>query len=169
MSTGTLGMDASPSNQCPFSLSRRQFRCLSSSYRDTMGRLGLSQCLTPSGVPYVTTRGGPLVGEELLLLQGIPAEDLLLTKETEKNLKDLAGNAMSTTVVGACMISALIVGQAAIGASQSKTSKATLLPSLVPRPLALSNGEIAVTRELAMYAENSLPMGPLGDDQSLAL
>jgi hypothetical protein len=45
-------------------------------------------------VPYVTNRGGPLVGEELLLLQGIPADDLLLTKESEDNLKDLAGNAM---------------------------------------------------------------------------
>jgi hypothetical protein len=31
-------------------------------------QLGLCQCLTPSGVPYVTNRGGPLVGEELLLL-----------------------------------------------------------------------------------------------------
>jgi hypothetical protein len=32
--------------------------------RDTMGKLGLCMCLTPSGVPYVTNRGGPLVGEE---------------------------------------------------------------------------------------------------------
>ena len=45
----------------------------------------------------MTSRGGPLVGEEVLLLQGIPAEDLLLTHETEDMLKDLAGNAMSTT------------------------------------------------------------------------
>ncbi|MGK3758092.1 MAG: hypothetical protein ACI8RD_010406 [Bacillariaceae sp.] len=69
--------------------------------RDTMGRFNLSQCLTPTGIPYVTNRGGPLVGEELLLLQGIPADDLMLTKESEKNLKDLSGNAMTTTVVGA--------------------------------------------------------------------
>ena len=65
-----------------------------------MGKLGLSQCLTPSGVNYVPRRGGPLVGEELLLLQGIPADDLLLTRESDKMLKDLAGNAMTTTVVG---------------------------------------------------------------------
>ena len=57
-----------------------------------MGRFNLSGCLTPTGIPYVTNRGGPLVGEELLLLQGIPADDLLLTKESEKNLKDLSGN-----------------------------------------------------------------------------
>jgi site-specific DNA-cytosine methylase len=56
-------------------------------HRDTMGVLGLSQCLTPTGVFYVANRGGPLVGEELLMLQGIPAEDLLLTKESEANLK----------------------------------------------------------------------------------
>ena len=43
--------------------------------------------LTPTGVPYVANRGGVLVGEELLMLQGIPAEDLLLTKESEANLK----------------------------------------------------------------------------------
>lgn len=29
------------------------------------GKLGLCQCLTPTGVPYVTNRGGPLVGEEV--------------------------------------------------------------------------------------------------------
>jgi len=93
--------------------------------RDTMGKLGLSQCLTPTGkynrnsirsrdvqnlalvshffsfirtgIMYVTHRGGPLIGDELLLLQGIPADDLIFTHETEDNLKDLAGNAMSTT------------------------------------------------------------------------
>lgn len=45
--------------------------------------------------------------EEMLLLQGIPANDLLLTKETEDNLKDLAGNAMSSTVVGCSILCAL--------------------------------------------------------------
>ena len=51
--------------------------------RDTLGRLGLCQCLTPTGVPFLSSRGGPLVGHELLMLQGIPADDLLFTKETE--------------------------------------------------------------------------------------
>lgn len=49
---------------------------------------------------FYSSSSGPLVGEELLLLQGIPADDLLLTRESDKQLKDLAGNAMSTTVVG---------------------------------------------------------------------
>jgi hypothetical protein len=43
------------------------------------------------GVPYITSCFRPMVGEELLALQGIPSDDLLLTKETEDQLKDLAG------------------------------------------------------------------------------
>ncbi len=60
-------------------------------------------------IPYVTNRGGPLIGIEALALQGIPADELLLTRETEDQLADLAGNAMSSTVVGVCLVSALIL------------------------------------------------------------
>ena len=73
------------------------------------GAAGICPCLTPSMVPFVTNRGGPLVGVEALSLQGIPVEDLLLTRESEGQMSDLAGNAMTTTVVGACMLSALIL------------------------------------------------------------
>ena len=72
------------------------------------GAAGICPCLTPSMVPFVTNRGGPLVGIEALSLQGIPVDDLLLTRESEGQMSDLAGNAMTTTVVGACMLSALI-------------------------------------------------------------
>ena len=73
------------------------------------GAAGICPCLTPSMVPFVTNRGGPLVGIEALSLQGIPVDDLLLTRESEGQMSDLAGNAMTTTVVGACMLSALLV------------------------------------------------------------
>ena len=73
------------------------------------GAAGICPCLTPSMVPFVTNRGGPLVGIEALSLQGIPVDDLLLTRESEGQMSDLAGNAMTTTVVGACMLSALMV------------------------------------------------------------
>jgi hypothetical protein len=43
-------------------------------------------------------------------MQGLPIDELLLTRESEENLKDLAGNAMSSTVVGSAIIAALIVG-----------------------------------------------------------
>ncbi|KAF3939398.1 hypothetical protein ABW19_dt0209882 [Dactylella cylindrospora] len=79
--------------------------------RDTEGKsTGITQCLTPTMIPFLTARGGPMTGYELLGLQGISASTLNLTKETEANLKDLAGNAMSSTVVGTAIISALIVG-----------------------------------------------------------
>jgi hypothetical protein len=62
-------------------------------------------------IPYITNRGGPMVGLEALSMQGLPVDKLLLTRETEDQLADLAGNAMSTTVVGACMLAALVTGK----------------------------------------------------------
>ena len=52
-----------------------------------------------------------MIGLEALSMQGLPVDKLLLTRETEDQLADLAGNAMSTTVVGACMLAALVVGR----------------------------------------------------------
>jgi hypothetical protein len=72
-------------------------------------RVGISPCLTPSMIPYITNRGGPMVGLEALHLQGLPIDELLLTRETEDNLSDLAGNAMSTTVVGTSILVALVL------------------------------------------------------------
>jgi hypothetical protein len=74
-------------------------------------KLGLCMCLTPSMIPYITNRGGPMVGLEALSMQGLPIDELLLTRETEDQLADLAGNAMSTTVVGACILAALVVSK----------------------------------------------------------
>jgi hypothetical protein len=62
-------------------------------------------------IPYITNRGGPMVGLEALSMQGLPVDKLLLTRETEDQLADLAGNAMSTTVVGACILAALVTGK----------------------------------------------------------
>lgn len=73
------------------------------------GKTGLAPCLTPNMIPFITTRGGPATGREALALQGIPVRELLLTSESEDQLADLAGNAMSSTVVGAAMLAALMV------------------------------------------------------------
>jgi len=73
-------------------------------------RYAICPCLTPAGLPYVTNRGGPVLGLEALSMQGLPIDELLLTRESEDNLRDLAGNAMSSTVVGTCIVCALIVG-----------------------------------------------------------
>ena len=60
------------------------------------------------GIPYSTFRGGPLVGLEALAMQGLPIDRLYLTRESQRNLQDLAGNAMTSTVVGAAILSALV-------------------------------------------------------------
>ncbi|KAH7343761.1 hypothetical protein B0J17DRAFT_713921 [Rhizoctonia solani] len=78
--------------------------------QDLRMRLGISPCLTPSMIPFLTARGGPMTGLEALSLQGLPIEELLLTRESEDQLMDLAGNAMSTTVVGTATCVALILG-----------------------------------------------------------
>ncbi|GAA5978213.1 hypothetical protein JCM5350_002229 [Sporobolomyces pararoseus] len=70
---------------------------------------GITPCLTPNMIPYLTNRGGPLVGLEALSLQGLPIDELLLTRENSDQLADLAGNAMSSTVVGSAIMQALIV------------------------------------------------------------
>jgi hypothetical protein len=72
------------------------------------GKAGLTGCLTPNGIPFSTLRGGPIIGHEALALQGIPINKLYLTQESQGQLQDLAGNAMTVTVVGATIFSALI-------------------------------------------------------------
>ena len=61
------------------------------------GSWGLAGCVTPSGMIYSTTRCGPIVGHEAVVLQGIPTDTLLLTREPESELRDLAGSAISST------------------------------------------------------------------------
>ncbi|KAI9753984.1 MAG: peptide transporter ptr2 [Chaenotheca gracillima] len=75
---------------------------------------GIAGCITPSGLPYITYRGGPMIGQESLALQGIPIDKILLTRESQRQLQDLAGNAMTSTVAGAGVLAALIVGHRAL-------------------------------------------------------
>ena len=50
-----------------------------------------------------------MTGIESLHMQGLPINDLLLTRESTKQIQDMAGNAMSSTVVGTAMLMALIL------------------------------------------------------------
>ena len=45
------------------------------------------------------TRGGPLTCRTALALQGVPLNELLLTRESQRELQEMASNAMSTTLV----------------------------------------------------------------------
>ncbi|KAI2676555.1 hypothetical protein CBS147355_5657 [Penicillium roqueforti] len=75
---------------------------------DSLAGSGIAGCLTPKGMPFVTTRGGPVSGTEALSLQGLPLDRMLLTRETQADLMDMAGNAMTSTVVCAIMLAGLI-------------------------------------------------------------
>ena len=57
---------------------------------------------------YSSANGRPIVGLEALALQGLPIDRLHLTRESQKELQDLAGNAMTTPVVGAALLAAFI-------------------------------------------------------------
>ena len=61
--------------------------------------------ITPNGIDFVSNKQTTLPGSELLVLQGIPTRRLHIGNETERELQDLAGNAMSTTVI--CKFSTL--------------------------------------------------------------
>lgn len=63
-----------------------------------------------------------MVGLEALSMQGLPVDKLLLTRESEDQLADLAGNAMSTTVVGACILAALVTGRKLLKAGDDTES-----------------------------------------------
>ena len=116
-----------------------------------------------------------MVGLEALSLQGLPIDELLLTRETEDNLADLAGNAMSSTVVGTCMMAALILGKDMLDVNGAKiededamevdkttSTKAEDVSShiqgekqLVKKPLDLSTTISCSLSELLALAERS--------------
>ena len=72
---------------------------------------GVAGCISPGGEFFLPHAGRPLLGCEKLLLQGIPYFRLLLGNETEVQLGDMAGNAMSLSVVNATMMAAIMSKQ----------------------------------------------------------
>ncbi|KAJ5988617.1 C-5 cytosine methyltransferase [Penicillium waksmanii] len=67
-------------------------------------------CVTPKGIHFCSTRGGPLTGQEALAMQGLPLSQMIFTRETQDELQQLAGNAMTSTVVCAVTLATLIHG-----------------------------------------------------------
>ncbi|TPX64723.1 hypothetical protein SpCBS45565_g05673 [Spizellomyces sp. 'palustris'] len=131
---------------------------------NTNVRPGICPCLTPRVIPFVTSRGGPVVGREALNLQGIPVDELLLTRESERNLHDLAGNAMTTTVVGACMLAALVVSLDALEPGSGVPPKQI---ELDPFPTIAGDDQLnELPLELGTYANMSLEDLVADADQS---
>ncbi|KAL5120891.1 hypothetical protein ACEQ8H_001078 [Pleosporales sp. CAS-2024a] len=81
--------------------------------------LGIIPCITPGGSDFATNRQVALDGKQLLLLQGMPLDKLLFGTETQKECQDLAGNAMTTTVIGASIIAAIVSGWRAFRSQSS--------------------------------------------------
>lgn len=71
------------------------------------GTVGVSGCVTPGGELFMPYRGRTVMGCEKLSLQGIPHQRLDFGILTEVQQSDLAGNAMSVSVVCATMLAAL--------------------------------------------------------------
>lgn len=69
---------------------------------------GVAGCVTPTGQAFITTRGGQLTPSEALILQGLPVDKIDLGRLSDREVQDLAGNAMSTTVVGAAILALLM-------------------------------------------------------------
>ncbi|KAF2447106.1 hypothetical protein P171DRAFT_409502 [Karstenula rhodostoma CBS 690.94] len=93
---------------------------------------GLVPCITPNGQVFSTNRQQPLSGMELLGLQGLPLDKIHLARECAAELQDLAGNAMSTTVIAASQLSAIIcASQLLIGSSSAQHQRVEeLAPSI---------------------------------------
>jgi hypothetical protein len=72
--------------------------------------LGIVPCITPGGCHFASNRQDALNGSQTLVLQGMPLDKLHFAGETQRECQDLAGNAMTTTVIGASLISAIMHG-----------------------------------------------------------
>ncbi|KAF8338028.1 uncharacterized protein EI90DRAFT_3279585 [Cantharellus anzutake] len=128
-------------------------------------RIGIAPCLTPTMIPYITNRGGPMVGMEALGLQGLPVDELLLTRETEDQLADLAGNAMSSTVVGTAVAVALVVAEKLFPATSQNNDDAMEVDG-VPQPKAThDNGNVDDDNAIEGDDELSQTTLDLGDSK----
>ncbi|KAK2879373.1 hypothetical protein FQN49_000940 [Arthroderma sp. PD_2] len=115
---------------------------------------GVAGCLTPRGQHFITSRGGPLLGIEALALQGIPIDRLLTGNDSQRDLHDLAGNAMTSTVVGAAIASALTLGYQALprssSSSHSENSEVIIPPVYATETYHMTPGEMNSTGETTL-------------------
>ena len=89
--------------------------------------MGIVGCITPTGLPYLTSRGGPMDGREALALQGLPLNSMSLPVERTRHLQDFAGNAMSTPVVGAAAYAGILSVFHQYASASSQTGEETTL------------------------------------------
>lgn len=122
---------------------------------------GATGCLTPSAIPVLTLEARPITGLEALKLQGMPVENFNMSVETQSQLQDLAGNAMTTTVVGATLIASL-----ACAARYSFEKDLGWLKMLFPKR---DNEENAKKDRNSYKAHGEVPLGEFSDITDLVL
>jgi len=138
-----------------------------------LNRPGISCCITPGGKNFLSSLGRPMLGYEKLLLQGIPPDRLLLGRETEVQLSDLAGNAMSMPVVSAAVLAALVVGAYCrqLGSKGSDSSVASdpekLLASMNKSLTGAANGGAAESAKQGGLKPRLAPKAAAGDSSLL--
>ena len=96
-------------------------------------KTGIVDCILPSGMKLWTSKGRMIGGKEALLLQGLPINRMDLSHLIEPYLYTLAGNAMSSTVVGATLLAALTTFSGALGGplGNDSTQEARRQPRLL--------------------------------------
>lgn len=113
-------------------------------FHDNIGLLG---CITPNGQLFSTMRQQALSGMELLGFQGLPLDKIHLARETAAELQDLAGNAMSTTVIAASQLAAIISASQFLKGSSSAHRQCT-------QRLAPSANQLVRVGRLTAFAPN---------------
>lgn len=115
--------------------------------------LGLVPCITPGGCDFASNLQDALNGSQTLVLQGMLIGKLHFAGETQRECQDLAGNAMSTTVIGASLISAIIHGYRAFRSDPSASNRdATSQIN--------SQTQSSLVRAAAMQEHNYQPAAP---------
>ncbi|RMZ06979.1 hypothetical protein D0860_05310 [Hortaea werneckii] len=77
-------------------------------------QFGIIGCITPTAQTFISDAGRAMAAEESLKLQGLPLDKISFTTETQAELQSLAGNAMSTTIIGPAILAALILGHSLV-------------------------------------------------------
>lgn len=95
---------------------------------------GITGCITPSGQFFVSDAARALLPEENLALQGLPLDRISFTTESPAEIQDMAGNAMTATVVGPAILAALITGHRLLhDLSDDMSLQSSVLPDSEPR------------------------------------
>ena len=122
---------------------------------------GVIGCLTPKGQQFSTIRGRPITGLEAIALQGLPIDTLLLTRESQKELIDLGGNAMTSTVVGAALLSALAVSHTILTRPVESMSQPPSNSN--PAPTGMRFSELSEKQALEFDGSRDLSLEQLAD------